>query len=59
MLSLSVGFAHAENEEIYKQLECLFVGDWISVIILYGMPKANSSIYSFEPLRFPIFIFCF
>ena len=32
ILPLSVRFAQAENEEIYKRHKCLFDGDWISAI---------------------------
>ena len=37
MLSLSVRFAQAENEEIYKRHKCLLDGDWISAIFWYGI----------------------
>ena len=35
MLSLSVRFAQAENEEICKRHKCLLDGDWISAIALW------------------------
>ena len=44
MLSLSVRFAQAENEEIYKQHKCLLFGDWISAIVLMWYYKYTRSI---------------
>ena len=44
MLSLSVRFAQAENEEIYKQHKCLLVGDWISAVVLLWYYRYTSSI---------------
>ena len=44
MLSLSVRFAQAENEEIYKQHKCLLVGDWISAIVLMWYYRYTSCI---------------
>ena len=44
MLSLSVRFAQAENEEIYKQHKCLLVGDWISAIVLMWYHRYTSCI---------------
>ena len=52
MLSLSVRFAQAENEEIYKQHKCLLVGDWISAIVLMWYHRYTSCIFCTFYMRF-------